>query len=683
MRRWTWRFKVEPDLWPNMAGEQIKIKLQEAAVNSQVKNEVRLWELIRATSSTGKTQTIPPDPPVLTLLDLPDLLEHERRKHQQWMLEQNLIAQAEIDFDDHLQSIFANMPEEQKKALHINNFNHPPHPTTEEDHIARLLRAQRAAANDDKVCGGIAIQPSSEGRIIRMVGRNRPGKGWNLPTLIIDATGDAELLKPIYPQLEELEPRGWEQLPQPPGVRIFQCVDKAIAKIAVAVEGKNPNIDGARRLYAAVLNKTLEYGGAAVGVITYKSTRKWIEKTCFVPDWLKLMHWGDITGTNALQHVRALFVVGRPLASAEAVTQQTEALFGEHIPQREYVKQEKGGCIPITADAAGNNCILVDVWEHPHPMAERLRRQITEGAIIQAVGRARAGLREADEPLDLHLWTDVPVPELGPVEPVLWDELEAGLDGLMLATAGVWLGNIADAERAFPELFSANTLKIARDRARAGGRSPPAQRPYAPIFRVTYQRDDSGCKPAEAVFLRSFPDPRGWLEQKLGRLVRCENMKIDIATAVQAFMAMQTATTWTGTATELLGLLGPVAADATRLSGKLHQAAAILREAGIGITFSKRKGHLRTRNITITAPPAVAPRADANGSGADVRLNDETIRELADAYLDLAGAELQKTGDVDCTALDRRFCGKLVAVGLIPPNSIEAEFKRVMAVLGC
>ena len=71
------------------------------------------------------------------------------------------------------------------------------------------------------------------------------------------------------------------------------------------------------------------------------------------------------------------------------------------------------------------------------------------GGLIQAVGRARAGLRGADEPLDIHLWTDVPLPELGPVEPVLWGELEAGLDGLMLATGGVWLENVTDAAKAY------------------------------------------------------------------------------------------------------------------------------------------------------------------------------------------------------------------------------------------
>ena len=215
---------------------------------------------------------------------------------------------------------------------------------------------------------------------------------------------------------------------------MFQCVNRAISKWAVAVEGKNEKetarkIEGARRLYAAVLTKALEYGGADVGVIIYKSTKEWIQKHCFVPTWLKFVHWGDVTGTNALQKVRALFVIGRPLAAAEDVARQTEALFGAYVPQRDYVERRKGGRIPIVPDAKGNNCILVDVREYPDPMGERLRRQITEGSIIQAVGRARAGLRGKDEPLDIHLWTDVPVPELGPVEPVLWSELEAGPDG--------------------------------------------------------------------------------------------------------------------------------------------------------------------------------------------------------------------------------------------------------------
>ena len=72
-----------------------------------------------------------------------------------------------------------------------------------------------------------------------MVGLKKLAKGWNVQTLICDATGDAELLKAIWPQLEEAEPHGWEQLPRPKSVRVFQCVNRTISKWAVAVEGKN------------------------------------------------------------------------------------------------------------------------------------------------------------------------------------------------------------------------------------------------------------------------------------------------------------------------------------------------------------------------------------------------------------------------------------------------------------
>jgi hypothetical protein len=434
MRAWTWRSKVTPDIWPNMSKEQLKARLQDAAINTTIKTEVRLWELIEAVRS------------------------------------------------------------------------HDPY-------------------------GRLQLHRDKDGRFIRLVGLTSLAKGWDVPTLICDATGDAELYRAIWPHLEEPEPHGCDQLPRPPNVRVFQCVDRAISKWAVAIEGQNltesdqrtksaqQDLDrrreGAQRLYAAVLMQALQYGGADVGIIVYKSTKEWIQKNCFVPSWLKLIHWGDLTGTNTLQRVRALFVTGRPLASAEDVTRQAEALFGVHIPQRDYVMQRKRGRIPIVPDVThgGVNTIRVDVWEHPHRTAERLRQQITEGNIIQAIGRARAGLRGPNEPLDLHLWTDVPIPELGPVEPVLWDELDAGPDGVMLAVEGWWLRSITDAVRACKGLFSADGLKTARLR---GG--PPQIKLGQAGVRVFYQCAGAGRKPSDAVVLKGIADPRGWLEERLGPL---------------------------------------------------------------------------------------------------------------------------------------------------------------------
>ena len=166
----------------------------------------------------------------------------------------------------------------------------------------------------------------------------------------------------------------------------------------------------------------------AVGVITYKSTEEWIQRTATCRTWLKLMHHGDVTGTNALQNVRALFVVGRPLApprlsrgrprrcsaptSPSASTGRTRSRAHSDRARRSRQQHDRGRCLASIPtrwpSGCGGRC---------------------EAALIQAVGRARAGLRGRDEPLDIHLWTDVPLPELGPVEPVLWGELEAGLDG--------------------------------------------------------------------------------------------------------------------------------------------------------------------------------------------------------------------------------------------------------------
>jgi hypothetical protein len=176
-------------------------------------------------------------------------------------------------------------------------------------------------------------------------------------------------------------------------------------------------------------------------------------------------------------------------------------------------------------DAAGNNTIRVDVWAHPRARGERARRQVTEAAIIQADGRARAGLRGEGERLDTHLWTDVPVPELGPVQPVLWQEVEAGPDGLML-THGMWLECIPHAAKAYAGLFTADGLKSARKR-RAEGRqgvlykgNSISEKPC--LVLCLYQRVGERQRPHHALALMDLASAKAWLEERLGRLRRFE-----------------------------------------------------------------------------------------------------------------------------------------------------------------
>ncbi|MGY3422313.1 hypothetical protein ACVWZW_002788 [Bradyrhizobium sp. F1.13.4] len=385
--------------------------------------------------------------------------------------------------------------------------------------------------------GRIQLHRGEHGRVIRMTGLRDIAEGWKVPTLICDATGDSELLRAIWPQLV-CEVADWQQLPRPSSVKVSQIVDRAISKWAVAVEGKGKELvrreRAARRLYAAVLMKALSYGGADVGVVLYKSTEDWIRKNCFVPDWLKLYHHGATEGTNALESVRALFVIGRPLASPEAVSRMAEALVGDYVEERDYVTVPKGGRIPIVKDAAGNNAVMVDVWRHRNRFAERLRRQITEGGLIQAAGRARAGLRGRDNPLDLHLWTDVALPELGEVTPVLWDDVAVGLDEQMLATGGVWLENVSHAARAYPRLFTADGLEKARGRGKfAGAKTPDIPNIKTLIsnvrsLRIDYQLVGPRQQHWHAESLLGLNATRIWLEERLGLLAKFEAVDVTV-----------------------------------------------------------------------------------------------------------------------------------------------------------
>ena len=394
-------------------------------------------------------------------------------------------------------------------------------------------------------CGRIQVHRSKQGRIIRMVGLRPLAKGWKVRTLITDATGDVELLKAIWsPRLvngeehdgsvEEFEPCGWQQMPRPKSVRVFQCVDRSFSKWALAIEGKNKKslerkVDSARKVYAALLHKALEYGGAKVGAVVYKSTKDWILENCHVPEWLTLTNHGATRGTNALEDVRALFIIGRPLASGEDVSRMIEALFGKYVEKRDYGKARKVGRIPLVPMEDGTNVALVDVRKHQDPMGERMRRQVTEASQIQTEGRARAGLRGDDGPVDIHRWHDVPLPELGPVEAVLRAELDVGLDGLMLARGGVWLECIADAVKCYPELFKREALKKARaaqsQKAGNGGvGNPLIENPISSLptpRHFLYHCTGKGKRPSRCVVLPGI-DGRAWLEERLGPLVRFE-----------------------------------------------------------------------------------------------------------------------------------------------------------------
>jgi hypothetical protein len=323
-------------------------------------------------------------------------------------------------------------------------------------------------------------------------------------------------------------------------VVVRQTIDASFSKTWSLPSEPEKRIERSREILAMVLREAVQLAPLHSLMICHKAMEEVIVPpedgvTHFhVPPWLEIAHHGAITGLDKWKTVRAQFVVGRAMPSAELVTLQAEAITGEYIAQRNYVQRE--AAIYTVPDADGHNVIFVDQYEHPHPIAQRLLRRVVWGGVLQEVGRTRYILRERDDPLDIWLLNDVSVPELGYVVPVQWGSDEEDLatvgptlDDLMLTT-GSWLENASDAKRVHDALIaSPGALREAR-------RQTNSMAPYLKLMDggsiagafevVVYRRDVPKTQKARAIFLAGMTDnPRTWLEVRLGLLAEFETLE--------------------------------------------------------------------------------------------------------------------------------------------------------------
>jgi putative DNA primase/helicase len=397
--------------------------------------------------------------------------------------------------------------------------------------------------------GRLRLVTKGRQRFLEMKGVRHMAKGWDeVPILITDATADIEMIKAIWPQA--VETLATQRLPTP-HARVFQIVDTGMSKLSCSPSDPHASArkDGdndtdnrkraamAQKLWATIVALGLKYGGGGkVGVITYKGTEAWITTNCAeVPPWISMMHFGEVSGRNDFGDVSLLIDIGRPLPPAEAVTRHAEALWGEAIDAEESVYVETTDVIETVADAQGYSTPIraLRLYRHPNPKVERIRRQICEGALIQVAGRARAALRTADNPVTIVVMADIPVPELGPVEPLVWADIAPTVDQVMLAMHGAMLENLTHAANVAPEIVtSKESLKKARQREVGDislreytsyrGMSPTSDLlpPDPSLVRLdyfSYRLPGAGQKLASGVRLTSATQPSSaWLVDQVG-----------------------------------------------------------------------------------------------------------------------------------------------------------------------
>lgn len=265
------------------------------------------------------------------------------------------------------------------------------------------------------VCGDVNAVPFIEavegkGLLLRWRKELSPAFSGRKPTLVLDATADEELLKVFWPELRVIA-EGRAKLPD--GVTVLAASDSLCGYKGWAPKPLGPNASATARNdrrramnNASRLMNLLDVlalvcqGEGGVGFIGPKALvgeleRRWKARGAGRPPDLIIGHFGAIRGQDIFRDVRCLVVWSRPAAPPNEVAQLSGVLFGRKVVEISgwYDKggvhvMRKGGC---QTSAVGER--------HPDDDAEKVRKQITDAEVDQAIGRARAVRRSPMKPL--------------------------------------------------------------------------------------------------------------------------------------------------------------------------------------------------------------------------------------------------------------------------------------------
>lgn len=382
-----------------------------------------------------------------------------------------------------------------------------------------LWSAARGLLHDETVQASgrlyTELRDGDDGRVLVAKARSLKSvaKQWQRPTLILDATlPSLDILRAFYPQVEAA-PAVEAAMPH---VRVRYVTDAPVAAGKLKPDedgGAGRNLKAIRR---EILRRFMELGRAPVLVIAQKAVADWLRGSA-LPVGISAEHFNNVAGLDQYRNVRGLISIGRTLPSPVAVEALAGAVTGHEIVKAEpwYPKQPRG-LRTRNGKPAGIECEA-----HPDPVADACRWQICEGELMQAIGRGRGVNRTAADPLDIDIIANVVLPlTVDAAEP--WnppgEEIEMQIEGVVLDSA-------SDMAAAWPDIWG--TPMAARNwvHRRAEERGHSVAGPYKNSLYIgsrnavefRYQRPGPRQKWRTGAYDPTVvPDPRAWLESRLG-----------------------------------------------------------------------------------------------------------------------------------------------------------------------
>ncbi|TNE57496.1 MAG: hypothetical protein EP341_04015 [Sphingomonadales bacterium] len=381
--------------------------------------------------------------------------------------------------------------------------------------IAKLVslwkECERLLAGKRKQSGRLRVSPPDQSgrhridlRQIRCLHESLRGK----PVLHLDATMRTELIRTILPELpvERIDVAA-------PYMHVRHVQGSFGKSMLCPMPGLAP--DESRRR-ANRLRECVNYvrwharrvHPKPVLVVTYMAV-----ETAFdgIPN-VEVAHFNAVAGLDCYKDVAMLISIGRPLPPSTELEALVGAYF-DHVPAGRYRKDRTG--IRMRGGALRG----IEVIHHEDERAETLRAAICDDELTQVLGRGRGVNRGSEDPLEVHVLTDVALP-LVYDRLTHWDLERPDILQQMLL-AGMAVDSPADAAALHSGLFGGEKQAQKQFERAAFKRQTPIKTSYREMSlkSAAYRRSGRGRGWQRVWWLeRDDADVRAMLESAFGVL---------------------------------------------------------------------------------------------------------------------------------------------------------------------
>jgi hypothetical protein len=263
-----------------------------------------------------------------------------------------------------------------------------------------------------------------DGKVISQGRRQLPAK----KVLLLDATGNAVILRQFFRDLEEATPLKVRR-----NARVKQVSDRTFSRSQLLKNGKATKLLEEANRFIALKAFELKKQGGRLLVVTDRRARALLtgesEEELKRPSGRALgadiAHFGNLRGSNNFEEHAAVIILGRDQPKGEDAVQLAQAIWYDTPEPIKLAKRDARGRINYTEGERnhqmrdGSTC-PGKVSIQPDERVQAVVEQVREGGMTQAIDRLR--LIHNTEPKDVFILSSIPLDiEVGRL--VTWEEL--------------------------------------------------------------------------------------------------------------------------------------------------------------------------------------------------------------------------------------------------------------------